>query len=317
LFVGIGPVVDLLLDEFAGGNSPERCAGQIKIAICGDRHDVSDFFIAVFQKFGALSHTKRDLFCVLRLKQLFCVLPPRAVMILIQNHAIPVGGVNPFVLGFDAARAGVAAQVILKRPETDDWFFLVGLFISQAAGLDKLPPCKIHVTSQVFFPCVLHRWLECQHQHFPPAHLFGQLIGSEGFPEPHLAVPEEMRRFVHVVFIFVPIGEIRCRRFDRGFLFGPHPEVQGPALFIQLTGTQGDDCRLDLRNCALEPFSAAVPDTIDPQHLVDIVIGERRSVITHGGLFQNDPVRRLAGFFHRILLGNTAFHIYSRVTDLE
>ena len=205
---------------------------------------------------------------------------------------------DPFVLGLDAARAGVPAQIVLKRTETDERLLLVRLLIGQTAGCDELPALEIHVALQVLFPGALHRRLEGQHQHLAPAHLLRQLIGGEGLAETHLGVPEEVRRLVPVAPLLAPTGEVGRRLLDRRFLLRPHLEIQRPVLLVQLAGPHGDDGRLDLGNRATEPLAFRVLDAVDPQHPVNVMVGEHRPVIAHGGFFENDPVRRLAGLLN-------------------
>ncbi|OQA30584.1 MAG: hypothetical protein BWY57_02769 [Betaproteobacteria bacterium ADurb.Bin341] len=84
LLVRVGPVVDLLLDEFSGGDGPERRAGQIEIGVGGDRHD------PLIKDLDALAFAELDLLLVLGLEQLLRVLPPGAVVVFVQNHTIPV-----------------------------------------------------------------------------------------------------------------------------------------------------------------------------------------------------------------------------------
>ena len=127
LLVRIGPVVDLLLDEFAGRNRPERRSRQIEIGIRRDRHDV---FVEVFYAFTL---PELDLPLVLRLKQVLRVLSPCTVVVFVQNHAIPIRRVDPFVFRLDAAGAWVTAQVVLKRAKTDERPLLLDLLIGQAA----------------------------------------------------------------------------------------------------------------------------------------------------------------------------------------
>src|SRR5438105_1478310 len=48
-----------------------------------------------------------------------------------------------------------------------------------------------------------------------------------------------------------------------------------------------------------------------------VMVGEHRTVTTHGGFFQDNPVRELAGAQRRVLLGDAALGVHGRVADLE
>ncbi len=48
-----------------------------------------------------------------------------------------------------------------------------------------------------------------------------------------------------------------------------------------------------------------------------ITIGEHRSIITHGWLFEDDPVGQLAGTQRRILLGNAGLRVDGRIANFE
>ena len=137
----------------------------------GDGQEVLDFLIRRLQKFRAFTRRELDFVSFFRLEQVFRFFAPRAVVILVQNHAILIAGMHPFVLGFDAAGTAVAAQIVLKRAETDKRSALVGFFEGETAGFDELPACKIYMAFQVGFSEVLHSGLEGQHKHFLPSHL--------------------------------------------------------------------------------------------------------------------------------------------------
>ena len=48
-----------------------------------------------------------------------------------------------------------------------------------------------------------------------------------------------------------------------------------------------------------------------------VTVGEHRPIIPHGGLFQDDSVRRFAGSQGWILLGNAALRIHGRIADFQ
>src|SRR5206468_1960367 len=115
---------------------------------------------------------------------------PCAVVVFVQNHAIPIRRVDPFVFRFDAACAGISAEIVLKRSETDDRPPLVGSLVRQAARRDELPAPEVYVRLQVLFPSALHRRLERKYQHLPPSYLLRQLVGGKSLPKPHLRIPQ-------------------------------------------------------------------------------------------------------------------------------
>jgi hypothetical protein len=49
LFVGVGPVEDLLFDEFAGGQGAKGGAGEVEVVVGGDGEDL---FVVVVQGFA-------------------------------------------------------------------------------------------------------------------------------------------------------------------------------------------------------------------------------------------------------------------------
>ena len=73
-------------------------------------------------------------------------------MVLIENDEIPVRGVDPFVIGLDAAGLLVYTEKILKRAEADDGpgfiRLSVLLIVCQTAGL------KVRISTR-FMPIFL------------------------------------------------------------------------------------------------------------------------------------------------------------------
>ena len=104
-------------------------------------------------------------------------------MILVKNDKVPVDGMYPLVVRFDAAEL-VQAEKILKGAEADDRAALIRAFVLLVDGRlggilrpgDKLPALKIHMCEKVFLPRALHRGLEREDQHTGKAHFLCQLI---------------------------------------------------------------------------------------------------------------------------------------------
>lgn len=114
LLIRIRPVEDLLFDELARGDGAERRARQIEIGVGADGQKVFDLIGRLFQKLRALTFGVLDFGFIFRIEQVFGFIAPRAVVVFVQDHAVPMRGVHPFVLRLDAARGGIAAEIVLK-----------------------------------------------------------------------------------------------------------------------------------------------------------------------------------------------------------
>ena len=129
LLVGVGPIKNLLLDELARGQRFERGPRQIQVGLGGDgqilalaHRIVVQILVDAAEMHGVL---ERGLLFgdgfVLALEQLFGRVAPRAEVVLVEDHQIPVNRVHPLVFGLDVA-GGVAPEQILKRAEVDQRF---------------------------------------------------------------------------------------------------------------------------------------------------------------------------------------------------
>ena len=191
LFIGIGPVVDLLLDELAGVEGTEGCAGQIQIMVGGDGQPC--FIVGVGT--AVLLHILGIVVVlIILLKQLLGVLFPCTKVVFIENDQIPVDGMYPLIAALDGAGGLVHTEIVLERAKADDGTALVGGLVGQfrSAG-DKLPALKILVGVQVLLPRTDHGGLEGKHQHPLKIHPFCQLVGGKGLAKPHFAVPQKLR----------------------------------------------------------------------------------------------------------------------------
>ena len=136
---------------------------------------------------------------VLALEQLLGGVPPRAEVVLVEDHEVPVDLVEPFVLGLDVARC-VAAEQVLEGAEVDERLLGVDLRRVAAGGTrEVLPAVEVDVGFEVRLPRILDGGLEGHHEHALGAELLGELVGGEGLAEAHLRVPEEARDGVHVL----------------------------------------------------------------------------------------------------------------------
>ena len=191
LFIGIGPVVDLLLDELAGVEGTEGGAGQIQVVVGGDGQPC--FIVGIGT--AVLLHIFGIVVVLIVLfKQLLGVLFPCAKVVFIENDQIPVDGMYPLIAALDGAGGLIHAEIVLERAKTDDGATLVGGLVGQfrSAG-DKLPALKILVGVQVLLPRTDHGGLKGEHQYPLKAHSFCQLVGGKGLAKPHFAVPQKLR----------------------------------------------------------------------------------------------------------------------------
>ncbi len=127
LLVGVRPVEDLLLDELARGQRPERRAGEVEVRLGRDGQELglllrelAEVFVHLLQAGGVL---ELGLLLgdrlLLALEQLLGGVAPRAEVVFVEDHEVPVHLVEPFVLGLDVPRR-VAAEQVLEGAEIDD-----------------------------------------------------------------------------------------------------------------------------------------------------------------------------------------------------
>ena len=257
-------------------------------------------------------------------KQLFRVIAPCAEVVFIENHQIPVGQVNPFVIGFDTAGFLVDAHEILERTEADDGLILVGVFVLFIhAGFavvkrsgNKLPAHKIHMGQQVFLPGCLHRWLEGQNQDARVAQLLCQLVGRKGFAEAHFAVPQEFWNPA-CAFLFRALI-ISAGQVHRLLLFRPHLEgVGAPFQVVQLVAYR-DDGGLDRADVTFKPLAAHAFDPQRFQRRVYFVVGKIAAVRIEGAVTIDDLVRHFPiGALGGVLLRHALVYIHGGKAYLQ
>ena len=230
LLVGISPVEDLIFDEFARIDGAERRTREKQVIACcngqkGFIIGIARFFHAIF--FGI--EIGRLLFIRI-FKEFLCVLTPRAEMILVKNHQIPIGGMDKFIFCLDTARL-VGTEQILKRAKHHDGTGLVRHFILpihiHVAHMcvlvgNKLPAVKIHMCHKILAPCRLNCGFEGQNKDSGKSHFLCQLVGSKCLAKTHFGVPEKFRdspRLVRLGF-----SEIIRSALHGTHLFGAHTE---------------------------------------------------------------------------------------------
>jgi hypothetical protein len=202
LLVGVGPVEDLLLDELTGCQRLERRARQVQVGAGSDRQEVV-LVVAELVKLLVEGHEAvvvlggqfllLDLL-VLTLEQLLGRLSPGTEVVLVEDHEVPVGGVDPLVLRLDEPGLPVSPEQVLERTEVDQRPSLVRLIRATPGSRGEvLPAVEVGVRLQVGLPGVLHGGLEGHHEDALRAEPLCELVGGEGLPEAHLGVPQEPR----------------------------------------------------------------------------------------------------------------------------
>ena len=301
LLIGIGPVINLLLNELTGIQRTERRAGEIEVIGRSDRQP--RFIVGVT---GIVFGKVLFVGILILFKQLFCAVLPCAEMVFIENNEIPVRGVDPFVIGLDAAGLLVYTEKILKRAEADDGpgfiRLSVLLIVCQTAGdgrpCDELPALEIHVRQQILTPCGLHRRFEGEDQHTLHAHFLCQLIGRKGLAEAHLGVPQEFRR--SAAAFLISRFEILHGHIHGVFLLRTHGEGLCTLLNIFRTGLNGHNSGLHIVQRAFEPLVAVLSGVqllfaLCFQNGVDVMVSEAAAVIFHGGPLAENAVRHGGG----------------------
>ena len=315
LLVGIGPVVDLILDKFAAVDGAERRAGQKQIVGCGDGQEGLVVGVVGLVLLVLLHIEVVILVLVVHFKELFGIVPPRAEMVFVKDHDVPVGGMYPFVLCLDAA-ALVGAEIVLKRAETDDGTGQVGVLVAHSVPTDELPALKVLVGHEIFLPRRLDGGLEGQHKHLFQPHSFGQLIGGKGFAEAHFGIPKEFRRTVRCIQLCgTKIGD---GLVDGLLLLRAHRKGTGAVLLIDGVGFHRQHRRFQLIYRAAEPFTAHAGDFPAAEHTMYIVVGKAGAILPHGGAAVQDligelAVRALGG----VLLRHTPVHIFFGVAHFQ
>ena len=128
LLIGVGPVINLLLDEFAGVDGPEGRAGEVEVETGRDRepgfvHGVPGLFFLI------LLHIEIAVRLFIGIvKELFGPVTPGAEMVLVKDDEVPVDCMNKFVFRLDAA-GFIGPQQVLEGAEDDNGPGFVGLGI--------------------------------------------------------------------------------------------------------------------------------------------------------------------------------------------
>ncbi len=172
------------------------------------------------------------------------------------------------------------------------------------------------MADQILAPCRLNSRLEGQDQNTGKTHFLRQLIGSKGFAEAHLGVPQKLRRPRGAFFIGRAV--IGNRPIDGILLFRTHTEYLRSVFIVSGMIANGNDCRTHIVHRAFEPLAAHASDLLAAEHLVNILIGERTTVRVHGRLPQDNTigytsVRSLGG----ILLRHTLVHIHRGIAHFQ
>jgi hypothetical protein len=85
---------------------------------------------------------------LLALEQFLGRVAPRAEVVFVEHHQVPIHRVQPLVLGLDVPRR-VAAEQVLKGTEIDHRLLAVNLRrVAAGAAREVLPAVEVHVVSR-------------------------------------------------------------------------------------------------------------------------------------------------------------------------
>ena len=223
---------------------------------------------------------------------------------------------NPLVGGLNAAHA-VCAEHILKRGKAHEASCEVNMVkLPVLLFLNEGPVLEVLVCQQVFLPCRLDGWFECQHEDMLPSHAQCQLIGSKGLAEAHLGVPKEVGGKSLVGFVGSKRLEILRCLSDSLFLLRAHLEVQCALQECCLVVSHSFYCLHHLFCAACKPLSLWVRDVCTTEHPVYCLVAEHRTILAHGWTYEfHFP--RLSGNKRRIVFFHPHFDIASGKAHFE
>ena len=324
LFVGVCPVIDLILDELAAVYCTERCTRQEQVMSRSNWEKALVVGIACFLLL-VLLHIEVSVSLVVGIfKQLLGILTPCTEVVLVEDNNIPVIGVYELIFRLDTAVL-VSAEQVLERAENNDRLRLISLavggvhvdliVVSVLVG-DELPAFKVNMSHKIFMPCGLHRRLECQHQYPLEAHFTAELICGKGLAKAHFSVPQEFRCTVRLISFC--LSEILHCTLDGDVLFGTHTEVEGTLSVSDFACSQLSDRRLYVVNRAAVPLVIVLAfiesvKAVSAEYSVNIVVGKARTVGTHSRIRPQDRVRNAACVHY---LTDTGFYVTVGVADL-
>ena len=204
-------------------------------------------------------------------------------MVLVEDHQVPVNGVNPLVLRLDQPGLLVPTQQVLEGTEIHQRLIWVTRSeLSHEIGVAVLPAVEIHMAGQIFVPRVLHGRLEGHHQDPLGSHAPSELIRGEGLAKTHLRVPQESR---HCGRIFLPDRlEIADGLVYRTRLLRSHREGLVVVAREYLTSAKFRDCREYINRLAPHPLGrrakVRVLKAFSLQSLNDVLVAEDRAIFT-------------------------------------
>mmetsp|Transcript_15294 Transcript_15294/g.36314 ORF Transcript_15294/g.36314 Transcript_15294/m.36314 type:complete len:427 (+) Transcript_15294:4013-5293(+) len=321
LFIGVGPVEDLFLDEFTGRQSLEGRARQVQVRPSGDRQKLIFPFGENVQVFVDAVQLTRvfELGLILgyafvfALEQFLGRFTPGAKMVFVEHHQVPVHRVQPFVAGLDVAHR-IAAQHVLERPEVDDRLVLVDLRrVAARVARQVLPAIEIDMVLQVGLPGILHRRLKRQHQHTFGVEPLCQLVGGEGLAKTHLRVPQEARCRAGILRpdrLVIGQGLAHCIR-----LLSPHAEGLVVRTRETLSCAQLSKHGFHVVCRATHPFQRGVLVPLVHECGAHIEVGKNGAVGSLGWFVQHDDV--VLNRCRLQLLGHAHCHVARRLAHLE
>ena len=330
LLVGVGPVVDLLLDELTGVEGAEGRTRE-KQVVAGEDGQVAlvDAVAGVDLADAGILWARVTLVIVLLREEALRVLIPGAEVVLVEDHKVPVLGAHPLVLGLEGPVPALAEEV-LERSEAHDGPVLVGSLVlpgdvgvaGSCGAADELPALEVHMRLEVLLPRRLDRRLEGEDEDALEPHAAGELVRREGLAEAHLGVPEELGGAVRG--LAVKEAEVPLGLLDGRELLWAHGEgvwTSPDRLGAVAHGAVG---HLDVPDGTGEPLgelAGVVTLATDPhlvhEHPMHLVVHEGGAVGAHGRSRELHVVGLDAGLERGIVLVHALLDGAAGVAHLE
>ena len=263
---------------------------------------------------GLLLLSLDGLVFILTGKETLCAVSPRAEVILIERHQVPLLQVDPFVACFDGAVL-VHTEEVLEGAEAHNGTRWVALIVGPGITGDELPAFKVDVAFKIFAPGILHSRLEGEHQYALHVHSLGKLVGGKSLAKAHLGIPQELG--YAAVTGLLAHAEIRLGLVDRCKLFGTHGKVLGALALVTGAITNLQPCATHIIRRAAEPLAADILKSLGLKPFMHRMVHKRGSIGAHRAFGKHDLVRlALTRLDHGELLGNALLDIDLGIADL-
>ena len=265
---------------------------------------------------GFLLLSLNGLVFILTGKEALCAVSPRAEVVLVKGHEVPLLEVHPFVARFDGAAVAIHTEEVLERAEAYDGAGGVALLVGHTVTGDELPAFKVDVALKVLAPGILNGRLEGKHQYALHIHTAGKLVGGKGLAKAHLGIPQELG--YAAVTGLLAHAEIRLGLVDRCKLFGTHCEVLGALALVTGAITNLQPCATHVIRRAAEPLATDILKSLGLKPFMHRVVHKRRTIGAHRAFGKHDLVRlALARLDDGELLGHALLDIDLGIADLK